>query len=162
MPTASLDEIRSRVGSEVGVSDWLVIGQERIDAFAKATEDRQFIHVDPAAAAQTPFGGTVAHGFLTLSLLSRMAAEAMLVPDGLKMAVNYGFDRVRFLAPVRSGKRVRGRFVLDSVGEKAPGQWLMRHNVTVEIEGEDKPALTALWLTLIYFPSLSREGSRGG
>jgi acyl dehydratase len=150
MPTASLDEIRSRVGSEVGVSDWLVIGQERIDAFAEATEDRQFIHVDPAAAAQTPFGGTVAHGFLTLSLLSRMAAEAMLVPDGLKMAVNYGFDRVRFLAPVRSGKRVRGRFVLDSVEEKAPGQWQMRHNVTVEIEGEDKPALTAQWLTLIF------------
>jgi acyl dehydratase len=150
MPTASLDEIRSRVGSEVGVSDWLVIGQERIDAFAKATEDRQFIHVDPAAAAQTPFGGTVALGFLTLSLLSRMAAEAMLVPDGLKMAVNYGFDRVRFLAPVRSGKRVRGRFVLDSVQEKAPGQSLMRHNVTVEIEGEDKPALTAEWLTLIF------------
>jgi acyl dehydratase len=150
MPTASLDEIRSRVGSEVGVSDWLVIGQERIDAFAKATEDRQFIHVDPAAAAQTPFGGTVAHGFLTLSLLSRMAAEAMLVPDGLKMAVNYGFDRVRFLAPVRSGKRVRGRFILDSTEEKAPGQWLMRHNVTVEIEGEDKPALTAEWLTLIF------------
>lgn len=149
MPTANLDEIRSRVGSEVGVSDWLMIGQERIDAFAEATEDRQFIHIDPAAAAQTPFGGTVAHGFLTLSLLSRMAAEAMLVPDGLKMAVNYGFDRVRFLAPVRSGKRLRGRFVLDSVEEKAPGQWLMRHNVTVEIEGEDKPALTAQWLTLI-------------
>jgi acyl dehydratase len=150
MPTASIDEIRSRVGSEVGVSGWLMIGQERIDAFAEATEDRQFIHVDAAAAAQTPFGGTVAHGFLTLSLLSRMAAEAMLVPDGLKMAVNYGFDRVRFLAPVRSGKRVRGRFVLDSVEEKAPGQWLMRHKVTVEIEGEDKPALTALWLTLIF------------
>jgi acyl dehydratase len=127
-----------------------MIGQERIDAFAEATEDRQFIHIDPAAAAQTPFGGTVAHGFLTLSLLSRMAAEAMLVPDGLKMAVNYGFDRVRFLAPVRSGKRVRGRFVLDSVEEKAPGQWQMRHNVTVEIEGEDKPALTAQWLTLIF------------
>jgi acyl dehydratase len=150
MPTASLDDIRSRVGSEVGVSGWLTIAQERIDAFAEATEDRQFIHIDPAAAAQPPFGGTVAHGFLTLSLLSRMAAEAMLVPDGLKMAVNYGFDRVRFLAPVRSGKRVRGRFILDSTEEKAPGQWLMRHNVTVEIEGEDKPALTAQWLTLIF------------
>jgi acyl dehydratase len=150
MPTASLDDIRSRVGSEVGVSGWLTIAQERIDAFAEATEDRQFIHIDPAAAAQTPFGGTVAHGFLTLSLLSRMAAEAMLVTDGLKMAVNYGFDRVRFLAPVRSGKRVRGRFILDSTEEKAPGQWLMRHNVTVEIEGEDKPALTAEWLTLIF------------
>ena len=150
MPLASLDDIRAQVGKEVGVSSWLLVDQHRIDAFAEATEDRQFNHVDPAAAAQTPFGGTIAHGFLSLSLLSRMAAEAMLVPDGLKMAVNYGLDRVRFLAPVRSGKRVRGRFVLDSIEEKAPGQWLMRHNVTVEIEGEDKPALTALWLGLIF------------
>ena len=150
MPLASLDDIRAQVGKEVGVSSWLLIDQDRIDEFAEATEDRQFIHVDPAAAAQTPFGGTIAHGFLSLSLLSRMAAEAMLVPDGLKMAVNYGLDRARFLAPVRSGKRVRGRFVLDSIEEKAPGQWLMRHNVTVEIEGEDKPALAALWLGLIF------------
>lgn len=150
MPLASLDHIRAQVGNEVGISSWLVVDQDRIHAFAEATEDRQFIHVDPDAAAQTPFGGTVAHGFLTLSLLSRMAAEAMLVPDGVKMAVNYGLDRVRFLAPVRSGKRVRGRFNLDSVEEKAPGQWLMRHNVTVEIEGEDKPALTAVWLGLIF------------
>src|SRR5215218_1155894 len=110
MPLASLDEIRARIGQEVGVSSWLVVDQQRIDAFADATEDRQFIHVDPAAAAQTPFGGTIAHGFLTLSLLSRMGAEAMLIPEGLKMAVNYGFDRVRFLAPVRAGKHVRGRF----------------------------------------------------
>src|SRR3954465_14189205 len=150
MPLATLDEIRASIGQEIGVSSWLSVDQARIDAFAEATEDRQFIHVDPAAAAQTPFGGTVAHGFLTLSLLSRMAAEAMLVPDGLKMAVNYGFDRVRFLAPVRSGARVRGRFVLDSVEEKAPGQWLLRHTVTVEIEGEDKPALTAQWLRLMF------------
>jgi len=150
MPLASLDDIRARVGKEVGVSSWLLIDQERIDAFAEATEDRQFIHTDPTAAAQTPFGGTIAHGFLTLSLLSRMAAEAMLVPDGLKMAVNYGLDRVRFLAPVRSGMRVRGRFTLDSIEEKAPGQWLLRHTVTVEIEDEDKPALTAQWLGLIF------------
>lgn len=150
MPLASLDHIRAQVGNEVGISSWLVVDQDRIHAFAEATEDRQFIHVDPDAAAQTPFGGTVAHGFLTLSLLSRMAAEAMLVPDGVKMAVNYGLDRVRFLAPVRSGKRVRGRFNLDSVEEKAPGKWLMRHNVTVEIEGEEKPALTAVWLGLIF------------
>jgi acyl dehydratase len=149
MPLASLDEIRDRIGEEVGVSSWLLVDQSRIDAFAEATEDRQFIHVDPAAAAQTPFGGTIAHGFLTLSLLSRMAAEAMLVPEEIKMAVNYGLDRVRFLAPVRSGKRVRGRFTLDSIEEKAPGQWLLRHTVTVEIEGEDKPALTAQWLGLI-------------
>lgn len=150
MPITSLDEIRSRVGQEVGVSSWLTVDQARIDSFAEATEDRQFIHVDPAAAAQTPFGGTIAHGFLSLSLLSRMAAEATFLPEGLKMAINYGFDRVRFLAPVRSGRRVRGRFTLDSAEEKAPGQWLMRHKVTVEIEGEDKPALTAEWLGLMF------------
>jgi acyl dehydratase len=150
MPIASLAEIQSRVGQEIGVSSWLLINQSRIDAFADATEDRQFIHIDPDAAAKTPFGGTIAHGFLTLSLLSRMGAEAMLIPEGVKMAVNYGLDRVRFLAPVRSGKRVRGRFVLDSVEEKAPGQVLLRHTVTVEIEGEEKPALTAAWLGLIF------------
>jgi acyl dehydratase len=150
MPLTSLDDIRARIGLEVGVSSWLTVDQARIDAFAEATEDRQFIHTDPAAAARTPFGGTIAHGFLTLSLLSRMAAEGMLIPDGVKMAVNYGFDRVRFLAPVKSGKRVRGRFTLDSIEEKAPGQWLLRHIVTVEIEGEDKPALTAAWLGLMF------------
>ena len=149
MPVASLSEVQRRVGEEIGVSSWLMIDQERIDAFADATEDRQFIHIDPAAAARTPFGGTIAHGFLSLSLLSRMGAEAILLPEATKMAINYGFDRVRFLAPVRSGKRVRGRFTLDSVEEKGPGQILMRHSVTVEIEGEDKPALSAVWLALI-------------
>src|SRR6476646_11844776 len=149
MPFATLDEIRARIGEEIGVSSWLTVDQGRIDDFAEATEDKQFIHTDPAAAAQTPFGGTIAHGFLTLSLLSRMAAEASLLPDSLKIAVNYGFERVRFLSPVRAGNRVRGRFTLDSVEEKAPGQILMRHNVTVEIEGGDKPALTALWLGLM-------------
>jgi acyl dehydratase len=149
MPIASLDDIRCRVGDEVGASSWITIDQARIDQFAEATEDRQFIHVDAAAAASTMFAGTIAHGFLSLSLLSRMGAEAMLLPEGMKMAVNYGLDRVRFLAPVRSGKRVRGRFTLDSVEEKAPGQLLMRHMVTVEIEGEDKPALSAVWLALI-------------
>ena len=150
MPIASVDEIRSRIGTEVGVSEWLTISQDRIDAFAEATEDRQFIHVDAEAAARTPFGGTVAHGFLSLSMLSRMGAEAMLIPDGLKMAVNYGFDRVRFIAPVRSGQRIRGRFILDSVEERAPGQLLVRHSVTVEIEGVDKLALTAQWLGLLF------------
>jgi acyl dehydratase len=149
MPVASLDDISARVGTEVGVSGWLTIDQARIDAFADATEDRQFIHLDADAAAQTPFGGTIAHGFLSLSLLSRMAADAMLMPVGLKIAVNYGLDRVRFLAPVKSGSKVRGRFVLDSVEEKAPGQWLMRHIVTVEIDGGEKPAVTAVWLTLL-------------
>ena len=150
MPLASLAEIRSRIGEEVGVSDRLTIDQQRIDEFAEATEDRQFIHIDPGAAAHTPFGGTVAHGFLSLSMLSRMAADGMLVPDSVKMAVNYGLDRVRFIAPVRSGRRIRGRFRLDSVEEKAAGQLLMRHTVTVEIEGEEKPALTAEWLGLIF------------
>ena len=132
------------------MSGWLVIDQARIGAFAEATEDRQFIHVDPDAAAQTPFGGTIAHGFLTLSLLSRMAAEAILVPPTAKMIVNYGLDRVRFLAPVKSGKRVRGRFTLESIDQKAGGQLLLRHLVTVEIEGEDKPALSAQWLALLF------------
>jgi len=150
VPVISLDEIRERVGQEVGVSSWLTIDQPRIDEFADATEDRQFIHTDPEAAAQTPFGGTIAHGFLSLSMLSRMAAEGMLVPDNVKMAVNYGLDRVRFIKPVRSGKRIRGRFRLDSVEEKAPGQLLLRHTVTVEIEGEEKPALTAEWLGLLF------------
>jgi len=150
MPVAPLAEIRDRIGQEVGVSSWLTMDQQRINEFADATEDRQFIHTDPEAAAHTPFGGTIGHGFLTLSMLSRMAAEAMLVPDSIKMAVNYGLDRVRFIAPVRSGKRIRGRFRLDSVDEKAPGQLLLRHTVTVEIEGEEKPALTAEWLGLLF------------
>lgn len=149
MPSATLDEIRTKVGQEVGTSSWLTVDQARIDAFAETTEDRQFIHVDPDAAARTPFGSPIAHGFLTLSLLSRMGADALLLPSGLKMALNYGFGRVRFLAPVKSGQRVRGRFVLDSIQEKAAGQWLLSHTVTVEIEAQEKPALTAQWLTLI-------------
>jgi acyl dehydratase len=148
MPVANLNEIRSRIGHEA-VSSWITIDQARIDAFADATEDRQFIHVDPEAAARTPFGGTVAHGFLSLSLLSRMGAEAMLLPEVMRMAVNYGLESVRFLTPVRSGKRIRGRFVLDSVEEKAPGQLLFTHKVTVEIEDESRPALVATWLALI-------------
>ncbi len=150
MPLASLDEIRAKVREEIGVSGWLTVDQPAINAFADVTQDHQFIHTDPEAAAKTPFGGTVAHGFLTLSLLSRMAADVMLVPPTLRMAVNYGFERVRFIAPVRSGKRVRGRFVLASAQEKRPGQWQFVHEVTVEIEGEGKPALTAQWLGLLF------------
>jgi len=150
MPIASLEAIRAQIGSEIGVSDWILVDQDRINAFAEATEDHQFIHVDPAAAAQTPFGGTIAHGFLSLSLLSRMAADVMQVPDTTKMAVNYGLDRVRFIAPVRAGSRVRGRFILDAIEDKAPGQLLLRHTVTVEIENVPKPALTAHWLGLLF------------
>ena len=150
MPVASIEEIRGRVGSEVGVSDWILVDQAAIDAFAEITQDHQFIHVDPEAAAKTPFGGTVAHGFLTLSLLSRMAADAMLRPETVRMGVNYGFEKVRFIAPVRSGKRVRGRFRLERFEEKNPGQWQFVHNVTVEIEGEDKPALIADWIGMLF------------
>jgi acyl dehydratase len=150
MPIAPLDEIRAKVGQPIGVSDWIEVPQDRITAFADATDDHQFIHVDPVAAAAAGFGGTIAHGFLTLSLLSRMAADAMLIPDTTRMAVNYGLDRVRFLAPVKAGKRVRGHFTLEGADEKAPGQLLLKHQVTVEIEGEEKPALTAQWLGLVF------------
>jgi acyl dehydratase len=150
MPVASIEDIQARVGDEVGVSDWILVDQARIDAFAAVTDDHQFIHVDPEAAAQTPFGGTVAHGFLTLSLLSRMAADAMLRPETIRMGVNYGFEKVRFLAPVRSGKRVRGRFRLDRFEERRPGQYQFVHEVKVEIEDEDKPALIAEWIGMIF------------
>lgn len=150
MPVATIDEIRARAGSDLGASGWLTVDQAMIDSFADATQDRQFIHVDPEAAAKTPFGGTVAHGFLTLSLLSRMAADVALIPDPIKMVVNYGFERVRFIAPVRSGGRVRGHFRLTSFEEKRPGQWQFAHAVSVEIEGGQRPALTADWIGLIF------------
>jgi acyl dehydratase len=150
MPVATLDEIHAKVGQPVGSSGWIEVGQDRISQFADATEDHQFIHVDPKAAEAAGIGGTIAHGFLSLSLLSRMAADVMLIPDTTRMALNYGLDRVRFLAPVKAGKRVRGHFTLDGIDEKAPGQLLIRQTVTVEIEGEDKPALTAQWLGLIF------------
>ena len=150
MPIASFEEIQSRAGTEIGVSDWIPIDQQAIDTFADVTGDHQFIHVDPEAAAKTPFGGTVAHGFLTLSLLSQMAAGVMLIPPTIRMAVNYGFEKIRFIAPVRSGKRVRGRFTLVSAEEKKPGQWQFLHHVVVEIEGEEKPALTADWIGMIF------------
>ena len=139
-------DLAKRAGETVGVSAWIEIDQARINAFADATEDWQFIHVNPEAAAKTPFGGTIAHGFLTLSLLSKMSYDAAPILDGVVMGVNYGFDKVRFLQPVRSGKRVRGHFKLMDAAEKGPGRWLIRHEVTVEIEGEDKPALIAEWL----------------
>lgn len=150
MPVASFEEIRARIGDDIGASDWIVVDQARITAFADATEDHQFIHVNPEMAAKTPFGGTIAHGFLTLSLLSRMAAGVTLVPSSTKMAINYGFEKVRFLAPVRAGKRVRGHFKLLGFDEKRPGQWQFAHEVTVEIEGEDKPALIAEWIGMIF------------
>ena len=149
MPIVSIEEMYARIGTEIGTSDWITIDQPRIDTFADVTEDRQFIHVDPEAAAKTMFGGPIAHGFLSLSLLSRMAFDVMLVPEKTKMAVNYGFDRVRFLAPVAAGARVRGIFTLTNIEEKAEGQLLTHHNVIIDIDITEKPALTADWLGLL-------------
>ena len=139
-------ELQSRVGQQVGVSRWFEVSQARIDAFADCTEDRQFIHVDPEAAQATPFGGAIAHGFLTLSLASAMSYDAVAPLKGAVMGINYGFDRLRFLAPVRAGSRVRGRFRLLSAEDRGAGRWLLKHEITVEIEGDDKPALIAEWL----------------
>ena len=144
------EEISSYIGSVTGVSDWILMDQERINVFADVTEDHQFIHIDPEAAKATPFGGTIAHGFLTLSMLSRFAANCVLVTDGIKMGVNYGFDKVRFMNPVKSGKRIRGQFTLMSAENKVSGQWSFKYAVKVEIEGEEKPALVAEWLTMQF------------
>jgi len=143
-------DLQALIGTEVGVSKWIEIDQKRINAFADATEDWQFIHVNPEAAAQTPFGGTIAHGFLTLSLMSAMTYDAVAPLDGVVMGVNYGFDKLRFIAPVRAGSKVRGRFKLLSAENKGSAdgvsRWLIKHEVTVEIDGSEKPALIAEWL----------------
>jgi len=144
----TLAEMKDLIGRELGLSRWFLIDQKRIDAFAEATEDWQFIHVDPEAAKATPFGGTVAHGFLTLSMLSAMAYDALPKVAGVAMGVNYGFEKLRFVAPVRAGKRVRGRFRLDALTRRSGKEWQSRKAVTVEIEGEEKPALVAEWLSL--------------
>ena len=128
------DELQSLIGHEVGVSKWFEITQARIDAFADATEDWQFIHVDPEAAKATPFGGTIAHGFLTLSLAWAMSYDAVKPLDGVVMGVNYGFDKLRFLAPVPAGSKVRGRFKLLSAEDKGGGRWLLKHELTIEID----------------------------
>jgi acyl dehydratase len=146
----SVDDYRAKVGQELGVSGWILVDQERIDKFAEVTGDHQFIHVDPEAAAKTPFGTTIAHGYLTLSLLSQMAYGALPGIEGAKMGVNYGLNKLRFMAPVRSGRRIRGRFTLADVTERSPGTLQSTVAVSVEIEGEDKPALVAEWVTLAY------------
>ena len=146
----TLDEYRAQVGQEVGVSDWIDVPQAKIDAFAEVTGDHQFIHVNPELAAQTPFGTTIAHGYLTLSLLSVMAYGALPGINGTRMGVNYGLNKVRFMAPVKSGKRVRGRFTLADVTQRPDGAWQTTVAVTVEIDGETKPALAAEWITLAY------------
>ncbi len=150
MPTVNPEEVTDLVGKEIGVSDWLEVSQERINQFADVTEDHQFIHVDPEAAKMTPFGTTIAHGFLTLSMLSKLASGSVLILDGVKMGVNYGFDKVRMVNPVKSGQKIRGRFTLMSADQKMPGQWSFKYAVKVEAEGETKPALVAEWLTMQF------------
>ncbi len=146
--TVTPEEFAAAAGTELEPSDWLQIEQSRVDGFARATEDFQFIHVDPARAAKTPFGGTIAHGFLTLSLLSHLNQQHMILPEGLVMAINYGSDKVRYLQPVRVGDRVRTQQTILQVERRKPGQWLCKRSVQVEIEGRKKPALTAEILTM--------------
>ena len=141
-------KLQEAVGREWGLSRWFVMDQARIDAFAENTEDRQFIHVDPDRAARTEFGGTVTHGMLTLSMLSAMALPQV---EGARLSVNYGFEKLRFIAPVPSGGRIRGRFVLTEVRPRGRGDLMLRLDVTVEIEGGSRPALTAEWLLLYRF-----------
>jgi acyl dehydratase len=148
--TTTPEELGRKIGSEIGVSEWLLIDQTMIDRFADLTDDHQFIHVDPIAAAATPFGGTIAHGFLVLSMLAKMGGAAEFMLRGARMGMNYGFDKVRMVSPVRAGRRIRGRFVLRDLAERARGQWLATLGVTVEIEGESKPAIVAEWLALQF------------
>lgn len=151
MTTITVDEMKQRIGQET-VSDWVEVTQEMIDKFADATGDHQFIHVNPEAARMTPFGGTIAHGFLTLSLMPLLSSKVADAPrlEGVKMGVNYGGNKVRFLTPVRSGSRVRGRFKLLEFAEKRPGQFQQTNEFTVEIEGAEKPAMIAEWISQIF------------
>ncbi len=147
--STSVTDLLEQVGSEIGVSEWFTVTQARIDAFADATLDHQFIHVDPArAATESPFGVTIAHGFLTLSLLPHLGSGVMLLPEGTKVEINYGTDKVRFLAPVPVDSRIRARVTLGDVTERRPGQYLIKRMITVEIKGSDRPALVAETLTL--------------
>jgi len=150
MPYVPVTELSQYVGKELGRSEWLTIDQQRINLFAEATGDFQFIHVDPEKAAKTPFGGTIAHGFLTLSLIPKLIEDILVLPEGLKMVVNYGLDSVRFIQPVKVNSQVRLKVDLAEVVEKKPGQWLLKAIATLEIEGEEKPAYIAESLSLCF------------
>lgn len=145
--TARWEDLVARVGSVMGCSAWQAIEQPRIDTFASLTGDRYFLHVDPQRAAQTPFGGTIAHGLMTLSLLAEMSYQVCPFVEGARYPLNYGFDRVRFVAPVKVGSRVRGCFTLLRAEAVTPQQRQLAYDVTIEIEGQQKPALVAHWLT---------------
>lgn len=150
MPFVAVSALKDFIGKELGCSDWLVIEQSRIDQFAECTGDHQFIHVDPKKASQTPFGSTIAHGFLSLSLLPMLMEDIMIMPANLKMAVNYGLDSLRFIQPVKVGSRVRLLLTLIDAYEKNPGQWLLKTKAVMEIEGQAKPAYIAEQLSLCF------------
>ncbi|MCK0536161.1 MaoC family dehydratase [Alcanivorax quisquiliarum] len=145
-------DLPSYVGQELGASEWFQIDQARINAFADATLDHQFIHVNPEMAKQTPFGTTIAHGYLTVALLPHLQGtiEGFVMPKGLKMGMNYGFDKLRFMAPVKVDKRIRARATLLDATERKPGQWLLKLEYVIDIEGEDKPAMIAEWLVMYF------------
>ncbi|QXH35267.1 MaoC family dehydratase [Pseudomonas muyukensis] len=150
MPYVPVTALSQYVGKELGRSEWLKIDQQRINLFAEATGDFQFIHVDPVKAAKTPFGTTIAHGFLTLSLIPKLMEDILVLPEGLKMVVNYGLDSVRFIQPVKVDSNVRLKVDLVDATEKKPGQWLLKATATLEIEGEEKPAYIAEPLSLCF------------
>jgi acyl dehydratase len=148
---ATAEEIAGRVGENIGTSEWVEMSQEKVNMFADATGDHQFIHIDEEAAKMTPFGGTIAHGFMTLSMIPYLSANSdMPKMEGVKMGVNYGGNKTRFIAPVRTGKRIRGHWKLTEMVEKRPGQWQQTCEITIEIEGEDKPALICEWITMFF------------
>lgn len=149
---APRESLEQYIGHECEPTNWHLIDQEQINGFADNTLDQQFIHVDPEAAAKTPFGGTIAHGFLTLSMLAHFAEQFSIVVEGVVMGINYGFDKVRFLAPVKVGKRIRAVAKVADISEKKPGQILIKYDITIEIEGEPTPALVCEWFGLQMVP----------
>ena len=143
------EEFVNAIGTKLEPGEWFELSQQRINEFAECTEDRQFIHVDEEKAAQGPFGGTIAHGFLTLSMLSHIATQNGISPEGVVMGINYGFDKVRFLAPVRAGKRIRAQVEILDITPKDDNRFLIKQGITVEIEDEETPALVAEWLSML-------------
>ncbi len=148
----ALADMQAKIGEEVGVSNWITVDQAMIDTFGEVTHDDQWIHMDPErAAAETPYGGTIAHGFLTLSLGSRFVYDCFSPPEGQSMGINYGFNKLRFLSPVPAGARVRGRFVLKAITQRSDTALLRETGLTIEIEGQETPALVADWLGMMVF-----------
>ena len=151
LTTIAVDQLRNMQGTKLGISPWIQLSQLMVNQFADITNDHQFIHIDPErAATETPFGGTIAHGFLTLSQLTQMAESTLPVIKNVRMSINYGFDRIRFITPVRSDARVRAHFTLELAEERTAGEWTLHHHITVEIEHNERPALSAIWITRQY------------